>query len=169
MPRLERVLEDPGADIPDLARDICRMLLEQIAYLTDRIKALKAMIAAMSNEAEMPRRLQTMPGIKPITALAVETFAPPKEQFRRGRDFAAWLGLVPRQHSTGGKQKLGKTSKMGQRDIRRLLVIGATAVIRASRRDRQRAHGWRGCSSASRSRSWRWRWRTRWRAGSGRC
>jgi transposase len=57
------------------------------------------------------------------------------EQFRRGRDFAAWLGLVPRQHSTGGKQKLGKTSKMGQRDIRRLLVIGATAVIRwASRR-----------------------------------
>ena len=66
---------------------------------------------------------------------AVETFAPPMEQFRRGRDFAAWLGLVPRQHSTGGKQKLGKTSKMGQRDIRRLLVIGATAVIRwASRR-----------------------------------
>ena len=89
----------------------------------------------MSNEAEMPRQLQTMPGVGPITALAVETFAPPMDQFRRGRDFAAWLGLVPRQHSSGGKQKLGKTSKMGQRDIRRLLVIGATAVIRwAARR-----------------------------------
>ncbi len=149
VPRLERVIADPDADIPDLARDICRMLLEQIAHLTDRIKALKARIAAMSNEAEMPRQLQTMPGVGPITALAVETFAPPMEQFRRGRDLFAgktvprtvslsrlpWLGLVPRQHSTGGKQKLGKTSKMGQRDIRQLLVIGATAVIRwASRR-----------------------------------
>ena len=135
VPRLERVVADPDACIPDLARDICRMLLEQIAQLTARINTVKARIAAMSNEAEMPRRLQTMPGVGPITALAVETFAPPMEQFRRGRDFAAWLGLVPRQHSSGGKQKLGKTSKMGQRDIRRLLVIGATAVIRwASRR-----------------------------------
>ena len=89
VPRLERVLEDPDADIPDLARDVCRMLLEHINHLTDRIKALKAKIAAMSNEADMPRRLQTMPGIGPITALAVETFAPPMEQFRRGRDFAA--------------------------------------------------------------------------------
>lgn len=135
VPRLARVVEDPDSGIPDLARDICRMLLEQIAQLTDRITALKSKIAAMSNEAAMPRRLQTMPGIGPITALAVETFAPPMEQFRRGRDFAAWLGLVPRQHSSGGKQKLGKTSKMRQRDIRRLLVTGATAVIRwASRR-----------------------------------
>jgi transposase len=135
VPRLERVIADPDANIPELARDICRMLLEQIAQLTDRIDALKARIAAMSQEADMPRQLRTMPGVGPITALAVETFAPPMDQFRRGRDFAAWLGLVPRQHSTGGKQKLGKTSKMGQRDIRRLLVIGATAVIRwASRR-----------------------------------
>jgi len=128
VPRLAKVVDDPNAGVPELARDICRMLLEQIAHLTERINAL-------SNEAELPRQLQTMPGVGPITALAVETFAPPMEQFRRGRDFAAWLGLVPRQHSTGGKQRLGKTSKMGQRDIRRLLVIGATAVIRwASRR-----------------------------------
>jgi transposase len=94
LPRLERVVEDPEADIPDLARDICCLLLEQIAHLTDRINALKARIAAMSDEAEMPRRLQTMPGVGPITALAVETFAPPMEQFRRGRDFAAWLRQV---------------------------------------------------------------------------
>ncbi len=133
--RLTRIVDDPEAGISDLARDICRMLRELIAQLTDRINTLKARIAAMSNEAEMPRRLQTMPGVGQITALAVETFAPPVDQFRRGRDFAAWLGLVPRQQSSGGKQKLGKTSKMGQRDIRRLLVIGATAVIRwASRR-----------------------------------
>lgn len=135
LPRLAKVVDDPGTNVPELARDVCRMLLEQIAQFTARIDTLKARIAAISQEAEMPRQLQTMPGVGPITALAVETFAPPMEQFRRGRDFAAWLGLVPRQHSSGGKQKLGKTSKMGQRDIRRLLVIGATAVIRwATRR-----------------------------------
>jgi transposase len=135
VPRLARVVDDPEADIPGLARDICRMLIDQITHLTARINELKTRIAVLSREAEMPRRLQTMPGVGPITALAVETFAPPMDQFRRGRDFAAWLGLVPRQHSTGGKQRLGKTSKMGQRDIRRLLITGAMAVIRwASRR-----------------------------------
>jgi transposase len=66
----------------------------------------------------------------PITAMAIETFAPPMTVFRRGRDFAVWLGLVPRQYSTGGKQGLGKTSKMGQREIRRLLIVGAIAVVR---------------------------------------
>jgi len=66
-----------------------------------------------------------------VTAVALEAFAPPMDSFRRGRDFAAWLGLVPRQHSSGGKQRLGKTSKMGQRDIRSLLIIGAMSVIRA--------------------------------------
>ncbi|BAB52414.1 transposase [Mesorhizobium japonicum MAFF 303099] len=62
--------------------------------------------------------------------MAIEAFAPPMESFRRGRDFSAWLGLVPLQKSTGGKQIHGKTSKMGQRDIRRLLIIGAMAVVR---------------------------------------
>jgi transposase len=66
--------------------------------------------------------------------MAILAFAPPLEEFRRGRDFAAWLGLVPRQHSTGGKQCLGRTSKMGQRDIRTLLIIGATGLIRWARR-----------------------------------
>jgi transposase len=72
-----------------------------------------------------------MPGVGPVTAVAVETFAPPMEVFRRGRDFAAWLGLVPIQRSTG-KPRLGKTSKMGQRDIRRLLITGAMSVVQAA-------------------------------------
>ena len=83
----------------------------------------------ISKEQETSRRLQTMPGVGPVGTLAIETFAPPMDQFKRGRDFAAWLGLVPRQNSSGGKQRLGKTSKMGQRDIRRLLVTGAMAVV----------------------------------------
>ena len=77
----------------------------------------------------------TIPGIGPITALAIQAFAPPMEGFRRGRDFSAWVGLVPRQHTTGGKPRLGRISKMGQRDLRRLLVTGAMAVVQhASRR-----------------------------------
>jgi transposase len=128
--RLEEVIEDNRTELPPLARDICRLLLEQIAGLTARIDALKGTIDAMSREAETSRRLQTMPGVGPIGALAIETFAPPMDQFRRGRDFASWLGLVPRQNSSGGKQRLGKTSKMGQRDIRRLLITGAMAVVR---------------------------------------
>jgi len=98
--------------------------------LTARLTSLTAKIAALSRQAAMPRQLQTMPGVGPIGALAIETFAPPMNQIRRGRDFAAWLGLVPSQHSSGGKQRLGKTSKMGQRDIWRLLVSGAMSVIR---------------------------------------
>jgi len=74
-----------------------------------------------------------MPGVGPVTAMAILAFAPSLEEFRRGRDFAAWLGLAPRQHSTGGKQCLGRTSKMGQRDIRTLLIIGATAMVRWAR------------------------------------
>ena len=72
------------------------------------------------------------PGIGPITAMAIQAFAPPMESFQRGRDFSAWLGLVPRQHTTGGKPRLGKISKMGQRDLRRLLITGAMAVVRWS-------------------------------------
>ncbi|MEC5292962.1 transposase [Aurantimonas sp. C2-6-R+9] len=134
VPRLAKVVEDPGSALPDLARDVCRMVLDQIQLLTARLAAVTAKIAAASKAATMPRQLQTMPGVGPIGALAIETFAPPMNQFRRGRDFAAWLGLVPRQHSSGGKQRLGKTSKMGQRDIRRLLVTGAMAMIRQGNR-----------------------------------
>ena len=75
-------------------------------------------------------RLMTIPGVGPVTVMALQAFAPPLESFRRGRDFAAWLGLVPRQHTTGGKPRLGRISKRGQRNLRRLLIIGAMAVVR---------------------------------------
>jgi len=76
------------------------------------------------------RRLTTIPGIGPIIATAIAALAPPASTFKRGRDFAAWLGLTPLQHSTGGKQRLGRTSKMGNKTLRRLLIIGASAVVR---------------------------------------
>lgn len=76
------------------------------------------------------RRLQPMPGVGPMTAAAFNVFAPPAEILRSGRDLVVWVGLVPRQHSTGGKARLGRVSKIGQQDIRRLSIIGAIAVVR---------------------------------------
>lgn len=77
----------------------------------------------------------TIPGVGPITATAIAAIAPPAETFAKSRDFAAWLGLVPKQASTGGKQKLGAISWMGERTLRRLLIIGASAVVlQASKR-----------------------------------
>ena len=66
--------------------------------------------------------------------MAIQAFAPPLDGFRRGRDFSAWLGLVPRQHTTAGKPRLGKISEDGQRDLRRLLVLGAMSVVRSAAR-----------------------------------
>src|SRR4029077_20530006 len=106
--------------LPLLVVELARVYLDQIDGLSEKVAGLEKATACEAKRGAMTRRLQTMPGVGPITAMAIETFAPPMEVFRRGRDFAAWLGLVPVQHSTGGKQVLGKASKMGQRDIRRL-------------------------------------------------
>jgi transposase len=132
--RLQAAVEDPSSGLPPAVGEIGRMYLDQIAICSEKIATLERALRREAAQAETTARLQTMPGIGPITAVAVEAFAPPMQSFRRGRDFAAWLGLVPRQKSTGGKQILGRTSKMGQRDIRRLLITGAMAVIRAALR-----------------------------------
>ncbi len=131
---LLQAIEDTVTSLPLLVVDLARIYLDQIDRLSEKIVELEKATTHEAKRGAMTRRLQTMPGVGPITAMAVETFAPPMEVFKRGRDFAAWLGLVPRQYSTGGKQRLGKTSKMGQRDIRRLLIIGAMAVVRGAGR-----------------------------------
>ena len=105
-----------------------------------KTKTLKALAA----KTDTARHLQTMPGVGPLTALAVEAFAPDMAQFKCGRDFAAWLGLVPRQHSSGGKERLGRISKAGQADIRRLLIIGAMTRIVERARDKVQANSWIG-------------------------
>ena len=133
--RLAEAIDDGQGGLPDMVREIGGVYLDQIAILDARIAELDKTLRAQAAQGEVTARLQTMPGVGPITSMAIESFAPPMESFRRGRDFAAWLGLVPKQHSTGGKQRLGKTSKMGQRDIRRLLIIGAMATVRAAIRN----------------------------------
>jgi transposase len=127
--RIKGILDEPNSDLPELMREECGDLMKQIAEKTVRINARTAKIKALAAEADTARRLQTIPGVGPLTALAVEAFAPPMESFRCGRDFAAWLGLVPRQFSSGGKERLGQVSKAGQSDIRRLLIIGAMSRL----------------------------------------
>lgn len=127
--KLIALTEDPEIGLPAAAIPILRVLTTTLGQLDAEIKVLDAEIIRRSKEDDMARRLMTIPGIGPLIATALATLAPPPEHFRKGRDFAAWLGLVPRQHSTGGKQRLGATTKMGERSLRRLLVIGANSVI----------------------------------------
>jgi transposase len=127
--------EEMAASLPAAAVAMFRVMLDLLAELDERIACLDREIARRAREDETARRLMTIPGIGPITATALTALAPAAETFAKGRDFAAWLGLTPLQRSTGGKQKLGATSKMGERTLRRLLIIGASAVVKqASRR-----------------------------------
>jgi transposase len=127
---LESALEKPDVDLPGPVCEMGALYLQQIGRLTQIIEQLADELKSATKTDEALRRLCTMPGIGPVTAGAIAAFAPDLETFESGRNFAAWLGLVPRQHSTGGKTRLGSVSKMGQCDIRRLLIIGAMSVIR---------------------------------------
>lgn len=129
LPRIAEIIEATNSDLPELVREECHELLEQIAQISDRIAEKNAKTKKLAAETDTARRLQTMPGVGPLIALAIEAFAPSMENFQRGRDFAAWLGLVPRQFSSGGKQRLGRVSKAGQADIRQLLIMGAMSRL----------------------------------------
>lgn len=128
--KLEAQLDAPESTLPSGVIELCRLHFEQIGSLDIRIMRIEKRLKEEAKSDPETIRLQTAPGVGPVSAMAIQAFAPPMEGFRRGRDFAAWLGLVPVQKSTGGRQILGRTSKMGQRDIRRLLIIGAMTRVR---------------------------------------
>ncbi|GGA43197.1 IS110 family transposase [Pelagibacterium lentulum] len=141
---LGALIEQADCDLDLMVVETARLYLDQIEVLSDRIATLEKVLKLEAARSQSAVRLMTMPGIGPVTAMAVDAFAPSMTAFKRGRDFAAWLGLVPRQHSSGGKQVLGRTSKMGQRDIRRLLIIGAMTVIRWADRKGVSESSWLG-------------------------
>jgi transposase len=137
--KLIALVDDPMSGLPQAAREVFAILAETVKSLDGKIRQLDAEITRRAKEDETARRLMTIPGIGPITATALAALAPDPATFTKGRDFAAWLGLTPLQKSTGGKQRIGKTSKMGERTLRRLLIIGASAVVlQASRRGAQK-------------------------------
>jgi transposase len=118
------------ATVPALAREALQTLIAELHSLDQRIKAIEVAIVRENKTNAVSRRLTTIPGIGPITASAIAATIPDPSAFKSGREFAAWIGLVPRQHSSGGKQRLGRISKQGDRYLRRLLTVGATAVMR---------------------------------------
>jgi len=127
--RLIALVEDPECTLPADAIPTLKVLVSALTLLEAEITKLDAEITRRAKENDVARRLMTVPGIGPLIATAIATLAPPPETFCKARDFAAWLGLTPRQHSTGGKQRLGATTKMGERSLRRLLIIGANSII----------------------------------------
>lgn len=125
----EQTLADKDG-LPAYARTALEILIRQIMTVTGEIALLDQQLIAWHTESEASRRLAAIPGLGVITATAIAATVTDPDQFRSGRQFAAWLGLTPQQHSTGGKARLGGISKQGDRYLRRLLVVGATAVMR---------------------------------------
>ena len=118
------------AALPEIALTAIECLGAQLDSLADQIRHLERQLMAWHREDETSQRLETIPGVGIITATALAASVPDPTVFKSGRQFAAFLGLVPRQNSSGGKDRLGRISKMGDAYLRRLLVVGATSVIR---------------------------------------
>jgi transposase len=137
--RLLTGLEQEGL-VPQLVQELVQLLAAQLADLEKRIREVDARILAWHKADAISQRLATIPGIGPLVATAIAATVPDPSTFRSGREFAAWLGLVPRQNSTGGKTRLGRTSRQGDAYIRRLLVIGAQSVLYCSKA--ARANPW---------------------------
>lgn len=115
--------------VPDCVRSALRPLIGQIDALDEAIAAIDRELAASVKVDETARRLMTIPGVGPVTASAITATVQDMSAFASGREFAAFLGLTPRQYSTGGKQRLGRITKMGDRYLRKLLVVGACATL----------------------------------------
>lgn len=141
-PNICKLVQAIGPDLPHAVRMLADLLLDQIKAVTYAASEIEKQMKLAAKNNPVSRRLQTMPGVGSMTAAAINVFVPPAEAFKTGRDFAAWVGLVPRQHSTGGKTRLGRVSKMGQQDIRRLLIIGAIAVVRWAVRKPPQPDSW---------------------------
>jgi transposase len=140
---LLQAVADPGdARLPEVARACVLALGTQLLRLREQILEFDRMIRAWHRSSEMSRRLEECPGVGPVLATAVvATVADPKV-FRSGRNFSAWIGIVPKQHSSGGKNRLGGISKRGDRYLRFLFVAGALAVIRYAKIHGTRHRPW---------------------------
>jgi transposase len=130
---VEAVREAQADVLPNLARSTLQMLTDQLGALPVQIHALERRLLACHRQDQANQRLATIPGVGLISATALAAFVPDPSLFRSGREFAAFLDLVPRENSSGGRDRLGGISKMGDGYLRKLLVVGATSVIRRAR------------------------------------
>jgi transposase len=125
-----------AVELPPMARAAVGDLLDHLAVLDERIGAYDRELERLARSSEAAQRLMTVPGVGPLSALATVATVGHAHEFKNGRQFAAWLGLVPRQWSTGGKPRLGHITKRGDAYLRTLLILGARAALQmAARRD----------------------------------
>jgi transposase len=127
------VRDDGDTRLPDLARQVLQVLANQIEQIETAVAGLERQLLAWHKTNPVSQRLASIPGIGPTIATAIATTVADPKAFRSGREFAAWLGLVPRQNSTGGKTRLGGITKRGNRYLRRLLINGASANLLRSK------------------------------------
>lgn len=137
---LRRVQDDPA--IPELARALIAEKGEQLIATDARVAALDAKLKAWHRQNEISCRLVKIPGIGERIAPMIVMKVPDPKVFKSGRDFAAWIGLTPKDHSTGGKTRLGGISRAGDETLRSLLVVGATSVIKQARNNPKNAQPW---------------------------
>ena len=140
---LVRRLSDPdGLGLPSIARSALLALGGQLESLAEEISRIERQLLIWHRQNAASQRLETIPGVGIITATALAASVPDPSAFKSGRQFAAWLGLVPKQNSSGGKDRLGRVSKMGNGYLRRLLVVGATSVTRRAPNTDTRTGAW---------------------------
>ena len=152
---LEKLLEvienDRDARVPPEARACLLALRDQFDLAKRQILDADRRILAWHRGNEVSRRLDEIPGVGPLIATALVASVPDPHAFRSGRDLSAWIGLVPKQNSTGGKERLGHISKAGNRYLRKLLVVGALSVIRRAKQAGSSRHPWLVALMARRS------------------
>jgi transposase len=143
VPKLREVAEKAqGAALPDLEWRCVRLIIAQLKEAHVRITEVEQEILVWHRTTELSQRLETIPGVGIITASALAATITDPNSFRSGRHLAAWIGLVPRQSGSGGKVRLGHISKQGDRYLRRLLVLGATTLLRHARGKTSVMAGW---------------------------
>ena len=129
---LPRILEDAENGLPGVMRELVHGLYEELCRVSERMAHLDGQLKQHGQSDERVRRIQQVEGIGPVGASAAVAQVGDARQFLKGRDFASWLGIVPRQHASGGKERLGAISKRGDAYLRTLLIHGARAVVNAS-------------------------------------
>jgi transposase len=134
--RVSDVLSRARESVPALAWDLLAVLAGQLEVLEIQLGRIDKQLRTWHRENERSRRLATMPGMGPVGAMTMVLRVPDPTVFGSGRHFASWIGLTPREHSTAGRQRLGKISREGDEALRRLLVVGATSVIKQAQRGR---------------------------------
>jgi len=135
-------ISDERAPLPELARSILRLIVDQLAETMARVRDIEKRLAKWHRQSRVSQLLATIPGVGIMGASAIAATVADPSLFRSGREFAAWLGMTPRQNSSGGKERLGRTSKRGDKYIRCLLVAGAVAVLRHTRNRTTKDAAW---------------------------